>query len=277
MDVHACTCIDHKQKPCQKQESSSRRERLKGLARLLYYCYAIIGVGILVAATVSWVLSPGDGVIGCATILQNIANWGALASVDVDWDETYTPGHNAFVITATPTTGAPQIWAIGVGMSGEYGDLPISFVVKTAGFLSQITMGNIRTGGPTLAQVVSTMSSAMKACLEDMCDAEIVGMGSYTYTPPGFALSFLSYQSWMAVQENDVALCVLIGQDVNQAPGHPLQTVNNYCPGYGGQTGSAVIAMGSAQSSPPLDLDIGVNNGAQIFSVNSTTFTERGS
>jgi hypothetical protein len=125
----------------------------------------------------------------------------------------------------------------------------------------------------TLAQIMTPLLQARIACIASVTGATYTASALFVDTFTGATDAFMVWQATNFVTDGDVAIDIMAAMNQSQ-----FATLSGTTGAYAPQINQGILiaapAGSSGDSTPPLDLDVGINNGANIFSVNSRTFTE---
>lgn len=165
-------------------------------------------------------------------------------------------------------------WDVAVIGSGT-APVPLLWAVGAYSASMQITVQQ-QQGDETAGGFADAAMTGLESMIGQYTGAAILQTMSANWTKPGLTNEFCAIRHIIATQDEQISqlqFVVLNGNSSSTGPG------TNILPG-------VVIASGPAVANtyvvreqmqdvvPPMDFDIAINNGANIFSVNSKTFTE---
>ncbi len=165
-------------------------------------------------------------------------------------------GANYVVVGAQPTP-VPLSWALGFGN-------PNRILTFNTGSLELDS-----------EEIANSIVGAMTDCIEDICGATTAGSDVYVVTIPGQSKPFVALGTILFGQAKDARQFQIEVVDFS-----PDANVigPQFTPSILNQAAPLVIQnpnLNSGSGDPlPYDLDVAINNGANIFSVVSKTFTE---
>ncbi len=221
--------------------------------------------------------SPGQAL---QASVNNAIPGAGLTALTVEWDSALHASGPGFRTTITNIAGVQ--WWDGVIIGGDAGEWPLLYAIGSSG-ASFLISKSFAFGAITPAVIAATVTAAFEACLAEMCSATFPFGGIVEGTMAGMSRPYITI-STLFVQAGDMFGWWQFGVQ-NTAPtiavpggGTPSTWLGTSL--LAGATSQilntiAVPSGPSASQDPlPYDLDVAINNGANIFSVVSKTFTE---
>jgi hypothetical protein len=239
-----------------------------------YYCVAVKGLKVGLVDTI-FAPTIGTALSNAVFEASNAQNGINSTDLSITFDSAIDPRGPGFRVQWKNVTTGVINWWNGVAIGMPDAPWPLLFVIGTssASFQTNAKFAGVVRGVEAWAEQTR---QAMEECVTTMCGADTLMSDVATYTNPGRT------DPWVAIAHMIFATPYQIGQwqcamlsTLSGAVG-----AGNYAvPGVLYATSSAVsntfvVHESQSQADLPFDMDIAINNGANIFSVNSKTFTE---
>jgi len=243
----------------------------------LIFAYGKDHTMAITAVTQNAVL-PGDA---CVLAINWIfANQGAAQATDfaIGWVAGSSPAGGYFQVSmrnkASTVVATSKFFANGAQTGAK---IPVKLIVLYDAWTRPFSTQWDETSDLTLDIIVHNFASARAQCLIDICGATVNSLGTQTFTFSGRTRPALAYNVSLVSDSTDLALDIYALQDVRIWATSQDGNFNSSWPTYGGSISMGPVSVaGGSSDALPLDLDVGINNGANIFSVMSRTFTEPG-
>jgi hypothetical protein len=202
-----------------------------------------------------------------------------LGTCAVTWNEGSGPYGGYFQLTGTYTP-APgdtiQIIAYATqAISGLVA--PLSSICRNNNWIQNVFVNAKSATQETTVNFVAQMAAARIACIESVCDATATGSSIHSYTFSGKSQPFLQVGFAFLTAENDAGVELFAVADQAQYIAPTMNATPAYIPSWAAIVSMVGTTSGQGNQQLPLDIDVAINNGANIFSVCSRTFTEPGS
>jgi len=200
------------------------------------------------------------------------------ADFAIGWVSGTSPAGGYFQVSmrnrSSPVVATSKFFANGAQAGAK---IPVKLVVLYDAWTRPFSAQWDETSDLTLDVIVHNFASARAQCLIDICGATVTSLGTQTHTFAGRTRPAIAYNVSLVADSTDIALDIYALQDVRIWATSQDGNFNSSWPTYGGSISVGPVAVsGGSGDSLPLDLDVGINNGANIFSVMSRTFTEPG-
>lgn len=156
-------------------------------------------------------------------------------------------------------------------------DIPVRMALSFGTMISQKVIAP--SGGAihwTVTQLMAALMPAIRDMIEDITDATVTLGTLQDLQFSGNPRPAIAYQEFIAVSLTDLMICHFAWVDQSMQYNQLLQTTPLYIPVQTNGISNYIVPFGQ-ESVVPLDMDIAINNGANIFSTMSRTFTEPGS
>jgi hypothetical protein len=221
--------------------------------------------------------SVGSALLSSAGQAANAASGTPISSLSIQWIPGMSargPGFSTQTIAVG--SGIVSTWnTVVVGMAGSLA--PLYYIIGSIGasFQTIQSFSNVNLPPSAWAEAIK---DAMVAAIFDLCGATFLSDTISTYTLPGFGVQFCSIGHIIAASGEVISQFQVVVANQNvQATGSSSYGIPTILMGGQPATINTLIApITLPAQAPPMDLDIGINNGANIFSINSKTFTEPG-
>ncbi len=223
----------------------------------------------------SWTV--GQALLNCLNaVAQNGGTSAGAEDLTITWDsglDTRGPGFRADF--TNPTTHNPvAVESCVLGTTGS--SWPLAYVTGTTSASFQATF-SIGAGGDQAGAWAEAAADALQDCVETMCGADTIADFDAEFTRPGRTVSAVgvSHRVFTAGEMLQQFQVVVQNTAVTASGPDSIGGIAMSMNLVALQT-TAVYVEKQQQDPLPFDLDVAINNGANIYSVISKTFTEPG-
>jgi hypothetical protein len=219
--------------------------------------------------------SLGLALAGVRSVLANNATAITGGSLTMSWVTSTSRGVPGFSGSWAPGVGPRKTFEGSVIESAAAGTNPLAWATRLDSTSGSFQILPTSTGQLRVDEVMAQLNPALVAAIEYLCGATIVlqSVENLSFGGPGVGVS---YGIIIARTAADTCMVVNACINPNMSSGNNFAFAAGVVPVAGGfPIFGPGITVQSADTTP-LDLDVAINNGANIFSVVSRTFTEPG-
>jgi hypothetical protein len=160
--------------------------------------------------------------------------------------------------------------------TGHYGPQPLNYVGRCNGLSRSYGYFRQASNSVTPLEVMTGLWDAIVDMLENVCGATVDSNGVQTVTFSGRSEPGYIAASAMVGTAIDACMVMIGNLDPNNQPVNAPAVQQPTVPSYAVLGPQSIMMSAPSQDNQPLDIDVAINNGANIYSVVSRTFTEPG-
>jgi hypothetical protein len=152
----------------------------------------------------------------------------------------------------------------------------IGYICRNRYWITPVNFAGLTTPGPSVMAIVTQLQTARAEALADVCGATVSLQSPVDWTYPGQSAPYYAHAMGLAATEYDCAFEAVQALDLNQYGLALGGVAEAYFPQFPTAGPTLQFYPSVSQGAELLDMDVAINNGANIFSVVSRTFTEPG-
>lgn len=205
-----------------------------------------------------------------------------ISAFSLEWNSALNARGPGWTVSVTRINSPITLSWEGIVVGAGFGSWPITFLLGAEPASFQTiwplpTTGTFPGSIPALA-IANAIQSGMGDCITSATGGTIVAEWGTSITKPGGTDQYCAIVETIVQQGEAVARwqCVVIDTASQAAGVSTWINPNLLLGGASAALNTLVIPSASSDGSAPLDMDVSINNGANIFSVMSRTFTEPG-